>query len=252
VVLGVAGVVTLAVVVSGLVLGGYAATAGHRRSTKLILLTAAAAFTALFVALLFLAPERQVGSGSTGWGCFHGRSYYEKRHWDFQKLCGGGHQAGGSATPGGVGGDNGVAKLAALAGGGLIVLLVVAGALAVVLRRHQGTEGEPEATRDHNVLEALDESLDDLRRERDVRRAIIACYARMERALERSGAARRMQETPFEYLARVLGRVAGASLAMRALTELFERAEFSVEPLGLAEKERAIAALEQLRVQVFR
>ena len=95
------------------------------------------------------------------------------------------------------------------------------------------------------MLEAFDESLDDLRAERDVRRAIIACYARMERALARTGAARRASETPFEFLARVLEHIARAP--GRALTDLFERAKFSTEPLGDADKQQALAALEALR-----
>jgi hypothetical protein len=46
----------------------------------------------------------------------------------------------------------------------------------------------------------------------------------------------------------VLGAVGAA---VRALTELFELAKFSVEPMGTAEKERAIAALEELRMEVY-
>jgi len=99
-------------------------------------------------------------------------------------------------------------------------------------------------------MQAVEGSLDDLRRERDVRRAIIACYARMERALGRAGSARRPAEAPFEYLVRILERVTANSRAARALTELFERAKFSTEPMGEREKQEAIAALEQLRAEV--
>jgi hypothetical protein len=35
------------------------------------------------------------------------------------------------------------------------------------------------------------------------------------------------------------------------LTELFERAKFSIEPMGPQEKEQAIAALEKLRTEVY-
>ena len=51
---------------------------------------------------------------------------------------------------------------------------------------------------------ALDESLDDLRNEPDLRRAIIAAYARMERALAAGGLPRRPSEAPFEYVERAL------------------------------------------------
>jgi Domain of unknown function (DUF4129) len=100
------------------------------------------------------------------------------------------------------------------------------------------------------VLEAVEESLDDLRRERDVRRAIIACYARMERALDRSGSGRQPAEAPFEYLARLLERIKANGTAARTLTELFEHAKFGTEPMDEREKDRAIGALELLRAEV--
>jgi hypothetical protein len=51
-----------------------------------------------------------------------------------------------------------------------------------------------------------------------------------------------------EFLRRVLehvGREPG-----QVLTELFERARFSVEPMGEVEKRSAIVALERLRARV--
>jgi hypothetical protein len=116
----------------------------------------------------------------------------------------------------------------------------------MTLRRRRS--GEEQAPENASVLEALDESLDDLRRERDVRRAIVACYARMERALASAGRERRAHETPLEFLRRVLERVAREP--GQVLTALFERARFSVEPMGEVEKRSAIAALEALRARV--
>ena len=131
-----------------------------------------------------------------------------------------------------------------VAGASLVGLLLIAGvAVAIAGRRRRPLAGEGPA--EHPMLQAFDESLDDLRAERDVRRAIIACYARMERALARTGAARRPSETPFEFLARVLEHIARAP--GRVLTDLFERAKFSTEPLGDADKQQALAALEALR-----
>jgi hypothetical protein len=74
----------------------------------------------------------------------------------------------------------------------------------------------------------------------------------MERALERAGSARRPAEAPFEYLVRVLERIAANGRDARALTELFERAKFSIEPMGEREKQQAIGALELLRAEVSR
>ena len=129
----------------------------------------------------------------------------------------------------------------------LTALLVAGGAFLLGTGRRRGSPA-PAAAAEEAVALALAESLDDLRRERDVRRAIVACYARMERALASRGAARRPQEAPFEYLQRVLEAIAAPPA--RTLTELFERAKFSLEPMGAQEKEQAIAALEALQSEV--
>jgi hypothetical protein len=90
-------------------------------------------------------------------------------------------------------------------------------------------------------------ALDDLRTERDIRRAIIAAYARMERVLERSGLRRRPSETPFEYLRRVLGDLRVPAEAAQSLTSLFEEAKFSRHELDENARGRAIGALERVR-----
>jgi hypothetical protein len=140
----------------------------------------------------------------------------------------------------------GVFAALALLGAALFLL----GAVGVAQRRRRASTADRDE--EEAVLQAVDESLDDLRAEPDVRRAIIACYARMERALERAGSARRPAEAPFDYLVRILERIAANGQAARVLTELFERAKFSVEPMGEQEKQQAIEALELLRAEVSR
>ena len=130
-----------------------------------------------------------------------------------------------------------------LAAGSLVVVVLLVGGAVLLVRKRGGRSEEPGAEEPFAVV--LAESLDDLRAEQDVRRAIIACYARMERALARVGRGRRPAEAPLEFLRRVLVSVAPA--AGGSLTDLFERAAFSLEPMGAAERERAIAALEALR-----
>jgi hypothetical protein len=147
--------------------------------------------------------------------------------------------------------DDRPAIAAALVAGGALLAILIVGAGVVILARRRARSA-PTVGEDETIISALEESLDDLRRERDVRRAIIACYARMERALDRAGSARRLAETPFEYLVRVLERITANGPAARALTELFERAKFSVEPMGEEEKQQAIEALELLRAEVSR
>jgi hypothetical protein len=154
---------------------------------------------------------------------------------------------GGAAGAAGGGGGDIPGGLVAAAGGIVTLLVLLAAAAAIVARRSRRV-AEATVEDEDPVVQALDESLEDLRRVRDVRRAIVACYARMERALAGSGRGRRAHETPLEFLRRVLERV-GREPGF-VLTELFERARFSVEPMGESEKRSAIAALEQLRGRV--
>ena len=98
-----------------------------------------------------------------------------------------------------------------------------------------------------DVALALDESLDDLRREPDLRRAIIAAYARMERALAVAGIPRRPSEAPLEFLARALEGLDASADAVTRLTDLFEWAKFSPHEPDEAMRDEAIAALEALR-----
>jgi hypothetical protein len=123
---------------------------------------------------------------------------------------------------------------------------VAAGAFFYVRARRRR---RPNAARTAVALsDALDESLDDLRREGDARRAVIAAYARMERALAACGLPRRASEAPLEYLGRVLRDLLRASAASVArLTDLFEHAKFSQHEVGTDMKEEAIAALVAVR-----
>jgi Domain of unknown function (DUF4129) len=97
------------------------------------------------------------------------------------------------------------------------------------------------------VVEVVDDSIRDIEGEPDARRAIIRAYARMERALARSGVPRRPSETPFEYIERVLRHLMVPGEPARSLTELFEIARFSDRPIDLSMKQRAIDCLLDIR-----
>jgi hypothetical protein len=128
---------------------------------------------------------------------------------------------------------------------GVLALLLLA-AFAATVRRRRGLLLEARTIEDA-LAEVMDDALDDIRAEGDPRRAIIAAYARMEKLLAGFGKARAPSEAPFEYLARVLLELRVSRHPVEALTELFERAKFSVHALGAEDKSRAIAALESVR-----
>ena len=136
-----------------------------------------------------------------------------------------------------------------VAAAALVVAAVVA-AYVVRRRRRRSVASSP-----HELVtelrSMLDLALDDLRAEQDPRRAVIAAYARMERALGAFGYARRAFEAPFEYLARVGPTLAESVPAARTLvfelTHLFERAKFSPHEIDAAMKDEAIETLTKLR-----
>ena len=97
------------------------------------------------------------------------------------------------------------------------------------------------------LARALDESLDDLRTDPDLRRAIIAAYARMERALEAAAMPRHPAEAPFEYVERVLESLDASAASVRRLTVLFEWAKFSQHEPEPVMRDEAIAALIAVR-----
>jgi hypothetical protein len=131
----------------------------------------------------------------------------------------------------------------ALALGGL---LVIGGVLVIVRRRPIPPRPEGLSLAEELSLVAA-ESIEDLRRERDPRKAVIAAYANMERALAAHGLPRRGAEAPFEYLARILRELEVREDAVRALTQLFEYAKFSTHEIDTGMKEQAIAAFAAIR-----
>jgi hypothetical protein len=101
-----------------------------------------------------------------------------------------------------------------------------------------------------DVTALLDDAVDDLRAERDIRRAIIAAYARMELALAAHGLPRERSEAPMEFLERALGHLSVSADSVRRLTELFEWAKFSHHEPEPGMKDEAIDALLAVRDEV--
>ena len=160
-----------------------------------------------------------------------------------------------------------------VAGVALAVMVGIAVAQLVAERRRR----RPPRSRAERLVELLDDTLEDLEREPDPRRAVIAAWARMERGLAAAGLPRHPAEAPFEYAARVLesalapthrgtppealsdspGRPLGVPrtppagplrpASVHRLTGLFERAKFSRHPVGQADRDQAIAALRTVR-----
>ena len=131
--------------------------------------------------------------------------------------------------------------------GSLVVGIGGAMAFLALRRRHEELERAPVR---ETLAEVLSETLDDLRREPDPRKAVIGAYAKMERTLAARGFSRHESEAPHEYLGRILGIVEGSGHSARRLTRLFERARFSPHEIDQRMKDDAIDSLVGLRAQL--
>lgn len=185
-----------------------------------------------------------------GYRVFHTRALERRLH-DVaqQNLHSGGNQGGGSKLPPRLRHTTGGAHFDGTLALALLGLLVVGGALYYVRRRSSTLPELPgsDPSVRSDLAAAVSDAIEDLENEPDARRAVIAAYARMERALARHGHGRHPAETPFEYLARILAELDVRPSAAEELTQLFERAKFSSHPVDELMKHRAIAALSSVR-----
>jgi hypothetical protein len=131
--------------------------------------------------------------------------------------------------------------------GGAFVVALIGSAYAARLLLRNAHEPDPADDTAEAVAAILDDTLEDLRGERDPRRAVVAAYARMERVLAAHGLPRQRSEAPAEYLERTLEELSASASSASRLTRLFEWAGFSDHPVEPGMKEEAIQALEAVR-----
>jgi hypothetical protein len=131
---------------------------------------------------------------------------------------------------------------------GLIASIAVVLPLSLVAR-HRLRVADPEREASdvpESVVRALGDSIDQIERDPDPRRAIIRAYAQMEHAFDDAGIPRRPYEAPFEYLGRALRGLRVSPPAAGRLAALFERARFSQHVVGAETKHEAIGALREV------
>ena len=80
----------------------------------------------------------------------------------------------------------------------------------------------------------------------DVRAAVIACYAAMERSLAESGLGRRASDSPADLLQRAGEAGLLVGLAPQQLAALFREARYSTHPMTGAQLDRARTALDDI------
>jgi hypothetical protein len=144
---------------------------------------------------------------------------------------------------------------AAVAGDGNIVLAciavgVVSALVAAALLRTRKPTRLVQNAQQESIAAIMDEGLDTLLAEHDPRKAVIAAYVAMERAMARRGWARRAHEAPTEYLSRVLEVAPSSSAALDNLVGLYEYARFSEHAVTPAMRDDAVDTVRRLRAEL--
>ncbi len=154
---------------------------------------------------------------------------------------------GPTAAPAGTDGSSGAAALILVC-----VVVLVAGVVlsAALFRRRAPILVLETGSRIDDAILALDEGLGALLAESDPRKAVIAAYVAMERALTREGWARHAHEAPTEYLVRVLGVAPARARDLAGLVDLYEFARFSEHTVTAGMREMAIDSVRRLRADL--
>lgn len=142
-----------------------------------------------------------------------------------------------------------VIGVAVLAGIGLLYVLSLQ--RFVVRRRRGRAVAASHALTDDEEAEAIVEFtrdlIDELRDGDDPRQAIQRAYAAVETGFGVIELTRKPAETPLAYLSRILGRDQDVSEPLATLTDLFQVARFSDEPVTELMRTEAIEAVGQIR-----
>jgi hypothetical protein len=109
----------------------------------------------------------------------------------------------------------------------------------------EGSVAQPRTS--ERLIEAIEDSLDVLRREPNARRAIVMCYRYFERAVAGAGLSRAPWETPTEFMRKALGRFRLPPEAVGALTELFQVSKFSHHQVGPSARDLAVDSLGAIK-----
>ncbi len=100
------------------------------------------------------------------------------------------------------------------------------------------------------VIASVDEALVQLRSDVEPRLAVRMAYATVAAGLGGPTFRRDRAESEEEYLRRVLGQFGAGAASLRRLTELFEIARFSDDPVTAVMRDAALTSLDEVRGQL--
>ena len=147
-----------------------------------------------------------------------------------------------------------------------IAVLVIAGLVVVALavwavlrdqqrrrRRRQGRHvpQRPEARTQEDLVAALEQGLEELSdADRDPRRAVIACWVRLEQAAAAAGTPRHAGDSPTDLVGRLLAEQQVDARVLAALAAVYREARYATHAVDDQMRAQARSALERLRADL--
>jgi Domain of unknown function (DUF4129) len=134
----------------------------------------------------------------------------------------------------------------------ILVFLLLRGSLSARKGRLvvEETQTKPLVRRE-DVLAAVDAGLSDLDdNDRDPRRAVIACWVRLEQAAAAAGTPREAGDTPTELVVRLLGAHQVSARVLYRLADVYRLARYATHVVDSGMRDQARSALRQLREEL--
>jgi hypothetical protein len=164
---------------------------------------------------------------------------------------------GGGDTPGGLPGWLGTAAIVVLSAAGLAVVGI---AVFAVLRDQQRRRRrrkrlkapeQPETRTQEDLVAALDAGLEELSdADRDPRRAVIACWVRLEQAAAAAGTPRNPGDSPTDLVGRLLAEQQVDASVLAAFAAVYREARYATHTVDDRMRVEARSALERLRADL--
>ncbi|WP_433052143.1 DUF4129 domain-containing protein [Dactylosporangium sp. CS-033363] len=145
---------------------------------------------------------------------------------------------------------------------GLLVLVLV-GTLVYYLLANRTAKAkprvfvEPEAPRPmaagaaEEVMAAVEAGIVELSdTDTDPRRAVIACWVRLERAAAAAGTPRLVGDSPTELVTRLLSAHQVSRPTLEGFADVYREARYATHPVGERSRQDAIGALRQIRAEL--
>ena len=151
----------------------------------------------------------------------------------------------------------GTAALVVLGIAGLVVIALVAWAIVRdqsrrrARRRGLRAPVQPEPRTAEDLVAALDAGLEELSdADRDPRRAVIACWVRLEHAAAAAGTRRHPGDSPTDLVGRLLAEQQVDRGVLAALLEVYRQARYATHTVDDQMRVQARSALERLRADL--